>query len=483
MESAHCLARMRAGSAEGRSSDVNLNFGIRPTPTLHDPGPLAAHLHNAQSSCALCNDGVLQLSIMDRHSSIGRYVSRQHSEETLQLLGRLAAAPLCSAMIMSPFAAFAQENWSTTANFDARYFASTNNIGTRTSQLYTPFGVQTTGFLSDTWKAALLLRSGTIFSHQTTPAASNTVNTLTDTNLTANMSYLGWNGITPTLSLAFNLPTATARATTGFANLNGKTDGDLVPTPAYGEGLNIGPTLGVNFNLNELTVLGIGVGHTQRGDFDQGTATGISRFDPGDVTTVNSTLGYRGERLSLQGTLSYSMESTTFQDNAPIYRAGDRILLGAKAGYAWTDSWASRVAVNFSHFASNDVPVTAGLLALVREAFNSNSNVTQATADLTYSTERYTIGPTLNFVYRDHNGYNPNTFQFLPAKTSWGVGVNGSYLLSQQFTLNASVQRLWVRENENPSKLNALNALIPGSSVPQLSSDIWIASLGGSYKF
>lgn len=401
----------------------------------------------------------------------------------MQLLGRLAAAPLCSALMMSPFAACAAETWSTTASFDARYFASASSIGTKTSQLYMPIGVQTTGLLTEDWKAGLLLRSGTILSRQSTPAASSTVNTLTDTNLTGTMSFLGWNGITPTLSLAVNLPTATARATPGFANLNGKTDGDLVPTPAFGEGLNIGPTLGVNVNLNESTVLGIGIGHTRRGDFDQGTATGISRFDPGDVTTANTTLGYRGERLSLQGTLSYSMESTSFQDGAPIYRAGDRILLGAKAGYAWTDNWASRAGINFSHFSSNDVPAAAGVPALVREAFNSNSNVTQVNADLTYTTERYAIGPAFSFLYRDRNGYNPNTFQFLPAKTSWGIGLNGSYLLSQQFTLNASVQRLWVRENENPAKLDALNAVIPGSAVPRVSSDIWLASIGTSYRF
>lgn len=398
-------------------------------------------------------------------------------------LGRLAAGPLCVALVALPSVARGQDNWSTTASFDARYFASSSSTDARTSQIYTPIGAQSTGLLSEDWKAGLLLRSGTIFSRQSTPVASSAVNTLTDTNLTTNISYLGLNGITPTLTLAFNLPTATARATSGFVNANGKTDGDLVPTPAFGEGLNIGPTLGVNFNLNESTVLGIGIGHTRRGGFDQGTAAGVSLFDPGDVTTLNSTIGYRGERLSLQGTLSYSIESTTFQDGTPIYRAGDRILLAAKAGYAWTDNWASRIGVNYSHFSSNDVPVAAGLPALVREAFNSNSNVTQVTTDLTYATERYSIGPALSFLYRDHNGYNPNTFQFLPAKTSWGIGVNGSYLLSTQFTLNGSVQRFWVREKENPLKFDTLNIPIPGSALPQVSSDIWIASIGGSYKF
>jgi long-subunit fatty acid transport protein len=158
-------------------------------------------------------------------------------------------------------------------------------------------------------------------------------------------------------------------------------------------------------------------------------------------------------------------------------------MLGAKAGYALTETWSVRAGVNYSHFEKNEVQVAAGVPTLVREAFNSNSDVYKATVDLNYATETYSFGPAASFLYRNRNGYDPTTFQFLPAKTSWGAGLNGSYNFSKTFTLTASVQRVWVREGENPTKLDALNAVIPGSGVPETSSTAWLASLGGTVKF
>lgn len=373
--------------------------------------------------------------------------------------------------------------WTTTANSEVRYFSSRKSQGATASQLFLPFAVQFAGRPDPDWKVSFLVRSGYISSRQNNGTVSSSASVLTDTSVTPTVSYLGINGMTPTLSVPMNLPTASGSASSTSTQSKSKTDGDIVPAPTFGEGFNIGPTLSNNFNISESTVLGLGIGYTSRGAFDQGTQTGVSRFNPGDVTTVNVTLGYRGERLSLQGSAAYAMESTTYQDGAPLYRAGDRVIMGLKAGYALTENWSARAAVNYSHFTANEVPAAAGLSSLVREAFNSNSDVTQVNLDLNYRADRFSIGPTLTYVYRDRNGYNPNTFQFLPAKSSWGVGANGSYQISSAMTLNTSVQRIWVRENESPAKLDALNALIPGSGIPQAATDIWLLSIGGSYKF
>ena len=373
--------------------------------------------------------------------------------------------------------------WTTTFNTEVRYFSSHDSLGNRNSQVYTPLAAQATGYLSNDWKASFLVRSGYIWSSQSNAVAGSRVETPTDTNVTPTLTYLGWRGITPYVSVALNLPTANKSSNPFVTQSNGKTDADVVPTPAFGEGLNVGPTVGANVNVNESTVLGLGVGHTWRGEFDQATTVTVSRFDPGDVTTGNVTLGYRGERLSLQGSLSYSVESTTHQGGLPLYQAGDRIIAIAKAGYAWTEMWSSRASVTFSHFEKNNVQPSAGVSPLVAEAFNSNSNVTRVTLDTTYAAADYSIGPTVTYLYRDRNGYDPNTFQFLPAKTSWSAGVGGSYKVIPAFSLNAAVQHIWITEGANPEKLNALNAIIPGSGIPAASSNAWIATLGGSYKF
>ena len=402
---------------------------------------------------------------------------------SLRKFGRFSAALVCGFGLAGTDAHAQSAAWQTTANADFRYFTSRNSLGATASQIYLPFGAQLNGRPSQDWKMSFLVRSGAIFSRQTSPTATSEVNTLTDTNMTPSVTYLGWNGITPTLSVAMNIPTATGHASSTVTNSNSKTDADLVPTPSFGEGFNVGPTLSTNFNLSEMLVLGVGVGYTYRGPFDQGTLTGISRFDPGDVATFNLTLNYRGERLSLQGTASYSAETTTEQGGIALYRAGDRVMLGAKAGYAWSQMWSSRVAVNFSHFMRNNVQPALNVNPLVVEAFNSNSDVTKVTLDTTYNAGVYSIGPTLSYLYRNRNGYDPTTFQFLPAKTAWGVGVNGSYTVTNAIQLTASVQRQWVKEAENPTKVDALNAVIPGSAVPEASTRVWTAQVGGTVKF
>ncbi len=199
--------------------------------------------------------------------------------------------------------------------------------------------------------------------------------------------------------------------------------------------------------------------------------------------TWTASYGYRGEALSAQTSISYSTETTTWQDSLPIYRAGDRVMITQKLGYGWNENWASRASINYSHFAKNDVPIASGVPVLAREAFNSNSDVIRIAFDTSYTRDNFSIGPAAGYLYRDHNGYDPATFQFVPAKTAWNAGVNGSYRVSPLLTLNASLQRIWVNEGGSPDKVDTLNAVIPGSGVPETSTNAWVASFGGTVKF
>jgi hypothetical protein len=372
--------------------------------------------------------------------------------------------------------------WSTTLDASIRYYGWSNSLGGNGSQLYAPIGIQFQGRPHPDWKFGFLLRGGALWSSQATPAASSSVWTVTDTNVTPTATYLGWDGITPFVSVSFNIPTARKASTPNTTQSNGKTDPDLVATPAFGEGFNVGPTIGTNINISDSVVLGVGAGYTYRGPFEQAGTVALSSFDPGDVYTLNASLAYRGELLSVQGSAAYSFETTTFQDGAPLYRAGDRIILGFKAAYTWDDNWGTKFSANFSHFENNAVAAT-GTSDLVREAFNSNSNVTKLSLDVPYAADNYTIGPTFGFLYRDRNGYDPTTFQFVPAKTNWSAGLGGAIAFSKTFTLNLSVQYIWAIENGSPSKLSSTNAVIANSAVPESSTNAWVASLGSSIKF
>ena len=393
----------------------------------------------------------------------------------------------CSAAVGGyvPYVAQAQtstNSWTTTFNTDVRYYGWTNSLGGSGAQIYAPLAAQLSGRPNSDWKLDFLLRSGMIWSRQSTSSASSEVSTPTDTNFTPTVTYLGWNGITPFAAVAFNLPTANKASNPNTTVSNTKTDPDIIATPVFGEGFNVGPSIGANFNLSQSMVVGLGAGYTYRGPFDQSKNRSLSRFDPGDVYTLNASFGYSGDQLIVQTSVSYSIENRTLQDSSPLYRAGPRTIASLKAGYTWNDNWASRLGVTYSHFEKNDVTST-GVTGLVRETFNSNSDVVKASFDIPYSRDNYTVGPTVGYLYRNRNGYDPTTFQFLPAKTSWNAGLTGTIAVNKQYTLNLSVQHIWVKENENPTKLDATNTIIPGSGVPESSTNAWVASIGGSVKF
>lgn len=376
----------------------------------------------------------------------------------------------------------AQTAWTTTVNTDVRYYAWTNSLGGSGAQLYAPIGLQLSGRPDPDWKFNFLLRGGSIWSRQSTATSSSTISTLTDTNFTPTVTYLGWNGITPFASVSFNLPTAKKASSPNTTQSNNKTDPDVVATPAFGEGLNVGPTIGTNINISESVVLGLGAGYTYRGPFDQAGLSTMSRFKPGDVYTINASLAYRGDMLSVQTSLAYSFESTTLQDGVALYRAGDRIVAGLQAAYTWNGNWGTKFGVNYAHFEKNYVTAT-GMPDLVREAFNSNSDVTKLSLAIPYSAANFTVGPTVGFLYRNRNGYDPTTYQFLAAKTSWNAGVGGSIAVSKQLTLNLSLQHIWVKEEGSPTKIDSTNTVVPNSAVPESSTNGWVASLGGSVKF
>ena len=79
-------------------------------------------------------------------------------------------------------------------------------------------------------------------------------------------------------------------------------DPDLVDISTFGEGLNIGPTVGVNIPLTEAWLLTMSAGYTPRGAYDMegpltppggGAAPQSVNIQPGDALTVTAVLGYQ----------------------------------------------------------------------------------------------------------------------------------------------------------------------------------------------
>jgi hypothetical protein len=412
-------------------------------------------------------------------------------------LGRRAAKLAVLGMAVAPAcAAHAQDQrWQTTFNTEIRYFSSSSSnaspatstvSGGKSSQVVVPFALQLSGRPNDDWKLDYSLRSSYVNARQTTATGGvGTFSGVTDTTFSTNATYYGINGVQPFISLSVNIPTGTSNAQ-GSAQ-KAKSDSDVVQLPAFGEGWNIGPTIGVNIPVNEQTVGSIGIGYTNRGTFHrEGATPGVTtKLNPGDVTSVTGSVGYRGERLSLKGSVALSLESVTTLDGQEFYQAGGRISFTGAAGYAWDQNWSSRIQATWTHSEKNKV-LLADATSIVVEAFNSNSDVTRIVVDTTYAKDGFSIGPTGGYVYRNRNGYNAETYQFLPAKTSWSAGLALAYAISDAIRLSLRGERIWVREGGSPDKYLIVGGapfLVANSAVPVAITDAWSFTVAGTFRF
>jgi len=209
-------------------------------------------------------------------------------------------------------------------------------------------------------------------------------------------------------------------------------DSDLVEIGTYGEGLNIGPTVGFNLPVNAALILTTSVGFTKRGKFERETATAdptvqaATQVEPGEVLTVTQAIGYQSGQLaaSLLGTVS--TETVTREAGIEVVQPGPRYLLAGTLGYSWSETIGqTTLTASLSRSGRNKVRLD-GVSELIAEQFNSNSNLYRVGLQHLFPVGSMAIGPTASFLLRDANGYDSTTLQFLPAKQRWAAGAMAS---------------------------------------------------------
>ena len=122
----------------------------------------------------------------------------------------------------------------------------------------------------------------------------------TDTVASGTITYLGLTGLQPFASLNLNLPTG--RAALFGSSANARMDGDLVEIGSFGEGLNVGPTVGFNLPVNNTLMLTGSVGYTRRGSFER-------ENDPILTTTTNLRPGEASRSPDRSHTKQISLQS------------------------------------------------------------------------------------------------------------------------------------------------------------------------------
>ncbi len=399
--------------------------------------------------------------------------------------------------IPSPPQQTATEQWTTIFSTEARYFSWRNSFMPPDGnpgkgwQFYAPVGVQLTGKPTEALSVDFTIRGGWVRAVQSTTGLSGSIQTTTDTVASGTITYLGWQGVQPFISLNTNLPTG--KATLFGPAANTRMDPDFVDISTYGEGFNLGPTAGFNFPITESLLVTTSVGYTWRGSFDQDSAANplnpflTSNVDPGDNLTITGAVNYQTGAFAAGLTGTITWETPTTVDGTQTLQPGKRYLLALQSSYKWSETIGSTTLTASVALSDRNKVVLPGAGALIVESLNSNSNVYRVGVQHLVPLGDFQVGPTGSVLYRDHNGYNSATLQFVPQKTRWSAGLLAQYAPSPAVTLNARIEGVWTHENENPaadgSKLDSLESLIlPAATVPTVSGSGWQTSIGINIK-
>jgi len=395
------------------------------------------------------------------------------------------------------------QRWNLTVAGEARYYSWKGDRGTPStsstargggSELYVPFAVQLAGQPTNDLKFSVLGRGGWVEAQQSTAGLSGKVATFTDTQVTTNLTYLGLPGFQPFIALSLNLPTG--KSVLPGEQANARMDPDLVGVGTFGEGFNIGPSAGFSVPLTSTLIVTTSFGYTWRGAFDRERSTSQTdptmqvptSVDPGDTWTATFGIGYQNGPWTLNLTGTISEETKTTENGIDLYRAGRRYLGTGTATYAWPGNWGwTTLTASAAHSNRNAVMYT-GASQLIKEFFDTNSNLYRVGLQHLFALGSLTIGPTGSFLYRDNNGYDSTTLQFVPAKQRWAAGAELRYAATNKVTLNARFEHVWVREDDRPAAGGRLFSIllgqfVAGSAVPTLSSDGWMVAGGANITF
>ena len=412
--------------------------------------------------------------------------------------GWAADAPVATNGGAATPAATVAQNWTATFDSEVRYFSwksglgfppgTADGTGGSGSQLYIPYGLQLVGLPNDNIKIEIVGRGGWVHSRQSTNQQSGEVRTTTDTVVSATATYLGLDGIQPFASVNFNIPTGKAAlpGTQAFARM----DPDLVDIASFGEGLNIGPTIGFNLPLTSDVILSLSAGYTHRGKYDrEGSPPALPpTIEPGEVLTATATIAHQVGQLAGNITASVSTETATKQDGERQFKPGTRYLISGTWAYTWPEmQGVTTLTASLSHAKPNkalfELPATPRFDS---EPFNSNSNLYRIGIEHLFAVGMLSLGPTGSYLYRDRNGYNSATLQFVPAKERWSAGALARYAASDKVSFNARVERIWVHESVSyPGSPFSLltESLIAIQGVPAISSTGWQSAVGANVSF
>jgi hypothetical protein len=333
-------------------------------------------------------------------------------------------------------------------------------------------------------------RTGYVWSHHGTDGQEATYEGAVDTQVSAQITLRGFEYVSPIAGLVVNVPT-------GESFLPGqqrfvRMDPDLVELGAYGEGLNVNPTIGFSFAPTANWIVTPSVGYARRGKYDKEggivllNTTPPSALDltsskvsttPGDALTASLTSVGRLGDWTVQGSFAYTSQSDVEMDGVPVGRAGATYFANVAAVYPLAPTASILFNGSWRYAEKNKIQDPASLTAgapfgggdLIEEAKNSNSNVLIGAVQPTVLlTDQLSMGVNYSILWRDENYYNIIEDRFYPARTKHSLGLVFDYAPSQTSVISLSGSRFWAADEAGPLQAqtidpagNVTNVVVP----------------------
>jgi hypothetical protein len=315
------------------------------------------------------------------------------------------------------------------------------------------------------------LRLGVVKSSQTSPSYAGSYAGPIDTTFSSTATYIGGDWFRPYLMVDLNLPTGESflRQT----NTRAKMDPDYVEVSSFGQGFDIGATLGSSLTLSDQWSIDLSVKHMRPGAYKLDgpiiVATGEQptlRSQPGSSLSTAAGLMFSQAPYdaSLKATLTQS--SVSYNDGVPSVRGGDSLNISALLMAALSDDWSLSVTSNLTISKKNQV-LDSKFNNFLVESANANSTLFKTEVYLAQKWDGWSAGPVASITKRNANQFDPRTYNFVPAKTMGAVGMRVKREHDETTTFNFDAQYFRARENPSPEKV-ADGIVIQDSALPAL---------------
>ena len=214
-------------------------------------------------------------------------------------------------------------------------------------------------------------------------SADMTLSGVTDTFISASYTYpfATRNPTKALMKLDLNLPTGKETLNAEQVIAESELRGDLFRVDDFGEGLNVGVTMGLERQIGG-NMFGLYGGFTYYGSYDPRSDESDDEYDPGDEIFAGALYERKGgARYTLQAYLGYSYFDVDAVNDADALKIGDKLSAGADLQASLLGNLDMAFALQYIfQFKSED----AFDGKLVKEPTNSNGDELFTSLDLTY---------------------------------------------------------------------------------------------------